>query len=81
MSRYQTAMATLSSALEKARAPSDGRTAKRHSPKPATHHAESAPMPRSWQRRVASHESLPLLVRMWRAVARWSARRDFNSHQ
>ena len=58
MSRYQTAMATLSNALEKARAPSDGRAAKGH-----------------------SHESLPLLVRIWRAVARWSARRDFNSHQ
>jgi len=81
MSRYQTAMATLSSALEKARAPNDSRPAERHSPKLVTHRAESAAMPRRWQRRVASHESPPLLVRMWRAVAGWSARRDFNSHQ
>jgi hypothetical protein len=81
MSRYQTAMATLSNALENARTPTDNRSAERHSRKSAEHRADSAPMRRTWERSDASHTRPPLLVRMWRAVAAWSARRDFNSHQ
>jgi hypothetical protein len=81
MSRYQTAMATLSSALEKARTPADNRAAERHSRKSAEHRADSASMPRAWERRDPSHTRPPLLVRMWRSVADWSAGRDFNSHQ
>jgi hypothetical protein len=38
-------------------------------------------MPRAWKRRDPSHTRPPLLARMWRAVADWSAGRDFNSHQ
>jgi hypothetical protein len=81
MSRYQTAMATLSSALEKARTPIDNRSAEQHSRKPAEHRADSTSMPRAWKRRDPSHTRPPLLARMWRAVADWSAGRDFNSHQ
>jgi hypothetical protein len=81
MSRYQTAMATLSSALEKARTPTDNRSAERHSRKFAEHRADSASTRRTWERSDASHTRPLLLVRMWRAVTAWSARRDFNSHQ
>jgi hypothetical protein len=81
MSRYQTAMATLSSALEKARTPTDNRSAERHSRKFAEHRAGSASLPRTWEWSDASHARPPLLVRMWRAAAAWSARRDFNSHK
>jgi hypothetical protein len=81
MTRYQTAMVTLSNALAKARAPSEDHPTERHSPRAALPHADPTPIPRGGDRRIASHRRPSLLVRAWRAISSWTARRDFNSHQ
>ena len=80
MTRYQSAMTSLSTALAKARAPNVDHTIKRQAT--SIHTQLEAPIsPQTGERRAATHKSSSLLVRFWLAISSWAARRDFNSHQ
>jgi hypothetical protein len=80
MTRYQSAMTSLSTALAKARAPSANHTIERQAT--SIHAQPKVPIsPQSAERRAATHKSSSLLVRFWLAISSWAARRDSNSHQ
>ena len=80
MTRYQSAMTSLSTALAKARAPSVDHTIERQTTR-IDAQPKGSISPQSGERRAATHKSSSLLVRFWLAISSWAARRDFNSHQ
>jgi hypothetical protein len=78
MTRYQSAMTALSTALVRARAPIGDRPKERESINARSRPLESISLPNG-ERRAQRRPSL--VVRLWLAISTWAAGRDLNSHQ
>ena len=78
MTRYQSAMTSLSTALARARAPIADRPKERQSTRTRPRPLESISLPNGERR--AQRRPSPA-VRLWLAISTWAAGRSFNSHQ